>query len=232
MPYLDLDDALAVIRRSYPKTSGKVQDTHPANRLSQSQRDQLLEACKDGTWIGSRDQLTIRILFLGLRAAEALSLNWENLTHDGYLRWTGKGRKPRHVKCTPTLLALLARWQRQYERSIGRPIRPSDPILCAQVVTRWDHRKGINWGHRLGYTALQTLVTARADAANLGHFAPHDARRSVAKILHDLTTNDGAHIFDVYDIQQQLGHARTDTTVTYISDADTNATDRAATALD
>ena len=51
------------------------------------------------------------------------------------------------------------------------------------------------------------------DRANLGHLAPHDLRRTAAGILHRSTSNDGAHHFDLLDIQKVLDHSDPATTM-------------------
>jgi integrase len=63
--------------------------------------------------------------------------------------------------------------------------------------------------------------------------APHDLRRSAASILHHSTTADGAHRFDLLDIQRVLGHADPATTMrSYLEPMDVETTDRASRILD
>ena len=63
--------------------------------------------------------------------------------------------------------------------------------------------------------------------------APHDLRRTAAGILHTATTPDGAHHFDLLDIQRVLGHSDPATTMrSYLAPMDTGVLDRAAIFLD
>jgi integrase len=80
---------------------------------------------------------------------------------------------------------------------------------------------------------IHDVVTSRARQAGLGHVAPHDLRRSAASILHRSTTADGAHRFDLLDIQRVLGHADPATTMrSYLEPMDTETTCRASKILD
>lgn len=227
-------DLLPKITHMYPTTYGRAQAPTPARWLNDDQAAQLLNACKDGTWVGSRDQLAIRLGLLGVRSYEVISLTWANLLPDGRLSWTGKQRKHRTAEPGPVLLDLLARWRRKYEHELGRQIRPTDPLLCRQVVTRWQHRKGIAWGQPIrNQSTYQAIVHLRARLADLGDVAPHDLRRSAAGILHNTTTKDGAHLYDLLDIQKVLDHADPTTTMkAYLIPMGERAKQRAGHTLD
>jgi integrase len=117
-------------RSEYPRIYGRQQAPSEARFLTYDQAyEQLLTACQDGTWIGSRDQLAIRFGLLGLRRREIVGLTWGNYS-DGVIRTTGKKHRIREVRPGPKLTAMLATWRRQYEKALGRPLRPSDPLLC------------------------------------------------------------------------------------------------------
>ena len=76
-------------------------------------------------------------------------------------------------------------------------------------------------------------MTALGRNAGLGHVAPHDLRRSAAGILHTTTDANGAHHFDLLDIQKVLGHSDPVTTMrSYHHPMDTAVYERAATVLD
>jgi integrase len=77
------------------------------------------------------------------------------------------------------------------------------------------------------------MIETRAEEAALGHVAPHDLRRTVANILYKAKISEGAHFFDLRDIQRVLGHSRPETTVkAYMDPIDTEATERAARFFD
>jgi len=76
-------------------------------------------------------------------------------------------------------------------------------------------------------------VKRRAELSGLGRVAPHDLRRTTASILHADVTDDGAHRFDLLDIQQILDHADPATTMRcYITPISTGTKDRAGIILD
>jgi integrase len=63
--------------------------------------------------------------------------------------------------------------------------------------------------------------------------APHDLRRTAAGILHREKGPDGAHLFDLLDIQKVLHHADPVTTMKcYLDPMDTEVMERAAVLLD
>jgi integrase len=81
--------------------------------------------------------------------------------------------------------------------------------------------------------SVQKMVATRAEEAGLGHMSPADLRRSAAGILHRAVSDDGAHYFDLLDIQKVLGHANPATTTrSYIDPIDTGVIRRAAQVLD
>ena len=226
-PRLDLEEEFALLRRSYPATYGKVQDTHSARRLTHAEASALLALCSDGTWEGSRDQIAIRLGLLGIRVAEICRLTWGDLQPDGTLAWIGKGRKPRSGRPGPTFLGRLEQWKAAYERGLGGKVQDSDALLCR--MTAW---RKLEWGQSMGTDTYRRLLQKRASAANLGHLSPHDLRRTTAKLLHSARSSDGGHLFDTEDIRVVLGHSRIDTTQRYIDAMDTAAIDRAAPILD
>jgi integrase len=231
----DLSDELAAIRRSYPRTYGKVQAHNPAQFLNYEQAyRQLLAACQDGTWTGERDQLAIRLGLSGMRANEIVNLRWRNL-QPGRIAWTGKGNKPRRISIGPNLADHLGRWRCHYVTQIAPASQLGQlPVIPASTPPgAGQPRRGINYTQPIGYQALLRIVVRRARQAKLGHVAPHDLRRSAAAILHHATTDDGGHRYDLLDIQRVLGHSDPATTMrSYLEPLDTAVLDRAAATLD
>lgn len=232
-PELDLEEEFATLRRAFPATYGKVQDVHPARYLDQHQVEDLLAAGVDGTWQGSRDQVAIRLGLLGIRVAELCRLTWANLLPDGTVSWIGKGRRPRTVRMGPVFASRLERWERAYGRGLGRPLEPDDPVVVRIHTTNQhtaDRRPA--WGTAITPDGFRRLLLARASVAGLGHVAPHDLRRTTAKLLKEAVTADGAHLFDIDDIRVVLGHARIDTTQRYLDTANARVLERAAPTVD
>jgi integrase len=217
--------------RTYRRTYGKVQAKNPGRWLSHEEAYfRLIPACTDGTLIGLRDEIVIRLGLLGLRLSEIGSLTLDDLRHLPTISWTGKGHKPRKATAGSAFCDVLDCYLRAYPDP-----RPSSPLLCRQVLgaARQGGPRRLDWHHRAGNRTLFYVVNERAKAAGLGHVAPHDLRRTAAGILHTATNADGAHHFDLLDIQRVLGHSDPATTMrSYLEPMDTDVLDRAATFLD
>jgi integrase len=112
---------------------------------------------------------------------------------------------------------------------------PDDPLICRQVMgaARQGGLRRLCWRHAPQPRSLYWIVNERGKAAGLGHISPHDLRRSAAGILHRAVNDDGAHYFDLLDIQRVLGHSDPATTMkSYLEPMDTTVLDRAANFLD
>ena len=221
---LDLDDELATLRKSFPAVHGAKQAKNGARRLSRPEVDQLFAACQDGTWVGSRDQLAIRLGILGLRVSEILRLEWRDVDQTGNLSVRGKGHTVKPVHTGPIFRDYLVRWRRTYERELGRPIRPSDPVICRQQA---GHRDApILWGVRINQPrTFRVLLAKRANLAGIGHLASHTLRRSCAQLCYEAGMG-------LEDIRRVMRHSQATTTQHYLDDMDTGALDRAAPLLD
>jgi integrase len=246
----EFEEVAARIRRNHPKIYGKKQGEHKARYLSYDEAyGTLLDACKDGTWTGSRDQLVIRLGLAGLRAAEIMHLQWGHYDpHENRITCPGKKNRPRTLAIGPKLTDLLSKWRRHYERQLDRPMAANDPIIIAHVHGSNHHRDDttgkftglhpqLAYGQPIGprnTNIIFRIITSRARIAGLGHVAPHDLRRTAANILHNAKTQDGAHLYDLLDIQQVLDHADPATTQrSYIDELTANDTKaRAANTLD
>ena len=230
------------LRRSYKRTYGRVQSATPGRWLTYEEAyEQLIAVTQDGSLRGLRDEVILRLGLLGLRASELRRLNVGNLRSAPHVEWMGKGNRPRRVTAGPALLAALDRWMAAY-------FKPSDasPLLCpirstgfdAHVRTRNPHAHDgryevVSWNVRIGKEGPLNVVKRRGEEAGLGSVATHDLRRSAAGILHRAVTADGAHQFDLLDIQRVLGHADPATTMrSYLEPIDTAVIDKAATFLD
>jgi integrase len=227
VPTADLT-RLRRLKRSYPKVYGKAQSANPGRWLTYDEAyGALVAVCQDGTLIGLRDELVIRFGLSGMRRAEIATLTWRHLASLPTIQWPGKGNRPRRMTAGPDLMAALTTWRNAYPDP-----QPSDPVICGCTTGT---RPRIDWkhGYRPQTNRLHRIITRRAAEAGLGHVAPHDLRRSAAGILHRATNDDGAHHFDLLDIQKVLGHADPATTMrSYLDPMDTTVIDRAATYLD
>jgi integrase/recombinase XerD len=202
------------IGAAWPSTYGRVQAITPGRWLSREEAQLLIGACQDGTWIGSRDQLVIRLGLLGMRRAEIVALDWRHWRPgDQCIEIVGKKNRPRSIPLGPHMTDLLERWYRHYARELGRPINPTDPIIPAVRMTAPPTPiRHLSFEIRVSTAAVHQIVVTRAHAAGLGHVSTHDLRRSAASILHAERTPEGGHAYDLADIQAMLDHASPDTT--------------------
>lgn len=232
----DTEAALRRLRRSYPKTYGKVQSRNPARWLTRTEAyDVLAQAPGGDTDKALRDQLVIRLGLCGMRASEIGTLTIRE-TEGDTIRWTGKGRKPRTLTKGDNLRHLLDEYLRRYRSA--RPETTGDDVLICRIRRGGgpgSNSTGLDWGrgHRDPHEAIWQITTRVARQAQLGHVAPHDLRRSAAGILHRTVAESGAHHFDLLDIQRVLGHSDPATTMrSYLAPMDTDVLDRAAGVLD
>ena len=174
--------------RTFRRTFGKVQAKNPGRWLSHEDAyGRLVATCQDGTIVGLRDEIVIRLGLAGMRLAEIGSLRLVDVERRPLIAWTGKGRKPRKMTAGERLVDALDRWLVEYERP-----EPSDPLICRQVpgAARHGGPHRIDWHLAPQSRSLYDIVTQRAHQAGLGHVAPHDLRRTAAGILHRATTEE------------------------------------------
>ena len=176
----------------------------------------------------------LRLGLVGMRVVEIIRLRVGDLRlgPEPTIEWIGKKNRPRKVAIGPALFELLGDYLDRYVEALGRPLRSSDPVVCRQKTG--GGVGSISWGRPFKQpVSIAHLVLNRAEQAGLGHVSPHDLRRSAAGILHRAVSEDGAHYFDLLDIQKVLGHANPATTMrSYIDPLDTGVIRRAAQILD
>ena len=152
--------------------------------------------------IALRNRALLELLYAGgLRVSEALGLDREHLSADGWVRVIGKGDKERMVPVGEVALQWIGRylaWPRAaWLASAAQGDGAGTPLF---VTSR---------GTRLGRQAAWAAVKAAADAADLGdRVSPHTLRHSYATHLLE----GGA---DLRVVQELLGHASIATTQLY-----------------
>lgn len=178
--------------------------TRAGNWLTLAQAQALLNAPDISTLKGLRDRAILAVLLgCGLRRTEAAGLTWDRIAQrEG--RWVlvdlvGKRGKVRSVPMPAWCKAALDAWA----LAAGLGESPSGAVF-----------RSVNKGGRIDGTgmtpqALRDVVSAYASALGLGELAPHDLRRTFAK----LARNGGA---DLEQIQLSLGHASIQTTQRYL----------------
>lgn len=171
------------------------------NWLSKQQAQELLDAPDVGSLKGLRDRAILAVLVgCGLRRAEAADLMFSHVQQrDG--RWVlvdliGKRNKVRSVPMPAWAKAAIDRYATVAGISDG-------------TVFRSVSKGGRINGKRLSEQALYNVVLHYARKLGLGKIAPHDLRRTYAKLAH----RGGAGLDQ---IQLSLGHRSVQTTERYL----------------
>ena len=195
-----LDPATAAAIERVPGVTRR--GTRLGNWLTKEQANDLLNAPDPQTLNGKRDRAILALLIgCGLRRAELLRLDVECLQLRE-ARWVipdleGKGNRVRTVTVPAGVKARIDVWTKAAAISEGRIFRPvsrggvvsGEAILDEKVVWR--------------------LVVRYARETELGKLAPHDLRRTCAKLCRKAGG-------DLEQIQLLLGHASVQTTERYL----------------
>jgi len=171
------------------------------NWLSRDQAKQLLENA-DGEDLRSIRDLAMMAVLLGcgLRRAELSTLEVEDIDarqgHWAIVDLIGKGGRVRTVPMPTWVKEAVDRWIVTAKISHGR-------------IFRAVSRHGTPWGKGISENVIWYVVRKCAEKTKLDHLAPHDLRRTCAKLCH---TAGG----EIEQIQFLLGHASVLTTERYL----------------
>lgn len=175
--------------------------TRTGNWLAKQQAQELLQAPDTDMLKGLRDRAILALLLgCGLRRAEAASLSFDRIQQrDG--RWVlvdlvGKRNKLRSVP--------MPNWTKQAIDEYANA-----GALSEEIVFRPINKGGRVTGGWLTDQAIYNIVVHYAGKLNLGKLAPHDLRRTFAKLAHK-----GGSGLD--QIQLSLGHGSIETTERYL----------------
>lgn len=178
------------------------QGVRAGNWLSREQASELLNAPHPSTLKGLRDRAMLALLLgCGLRRAELLALPVESIEQrEG--RWVipdllGKGHRRRTVPVPAAVKQRVDAWVLAAGLTEGKLFRPISKAgkLAGDAM---QDQKGI-WH----------IVVQYARATSLGRLAPHDLRRTCAKLCRKAGG-------DLEQIQLLLGHASIQTTERYL----------------
>jgi integrase len=171
------------------------------NWLTRNQSQELVNAASKTDLRGWRDGAILGLLLgCGLRRSEVVGLTLDQLqTREG--RWViidliGKGRRLRTVPVPSWSKQLLDAWLRHSGVSEGRVFR-----RVSKVGTRQEAGVTPN--------VVWYAVKRCARQAGITNLAPHDLRRTCARICHECSG-------ELEQIQFLLGHASVQTTERYI----------------
>lgn len=118
---------------------------------------------------------------MALRREELSSARWGDLTLQNnrvVLRVHGKGRKTAAIDVPRVVVQALDSWRRAVAPLDRRP--PAESPLVRRL---WKGGRISRYG--LSTDGIWLIIDAASAAANLGHVAPHDLRRSVAGALQE-----------------------------------------------
>lgn len=171
------------------------------NWLSQEQAQRLLLA-PDGTTVkGKRDRALLAVMLgCGLRRSEVVALTFDHLQvrddRPVIVDLVGKRGRVRSVPMSIWARKAIRDYAEAVGLSAGRVFRP---------LNKW----GQLTGEGLSVQTVLDVVRGYAVVLGYGNLAPHDLRRTFAK----LARNGGAALDQ---IQASLGHASVETTQRYI----------------
>jgi site-specific recombinase XerD len=195
---LDATQAAAIKNVKGVRQQGK----RTGNWLSVEQVQALINAPDCSTLKGRRDRAALAILLgCGLRRQETASLTWEHVQErEGrpvIVDLTGKRNKKRSVPMPGWAKIALESWQ-----SAANGIAEGNVF---RAVNRYDQIVGSD----LTPQAIRNIVKEYAGVLGLKDIAPHDLRRTYAKLAY----KGGAKLDQ---IQISLGHEQLSTTQIYL----------------
>jgi site-specific recombinase XerD len=171
------------------------------NWLTPEQSSEVLNHADGDTLRAKRDYAMLAMLFsCGFRRSELVGLRLADLqmrqSHWAVVDLIGKGGHVRTVPVPSWVKAALDQWTAAAGIAEGR-------------VFRAIARTGKVWGKGISQNVVWYVVKTCCERAGLRHIAPHDLRRTCAKLCH----SSGG---ELEQIQFLLGHASVQTTERYL----------------
>ena len=171
------------------------------NWLSAEQSSEVLRHAYGDSLRAKRNYAMLAMLFgCGFRRSELVGLHLDEVQmrqgHWAIVDLIGKGGHIRTVPIPLWVKAALDQWMVAAGVSEGR-------------IFRAVARTGKTWGRGISQNVVWYVVKTCCERAGLEHIAPHDLRRTCAKLCH---TNGG----ELEQIQFLLGHASVQTTERYL----------------
>ena len=171
------------------------------NWLTPEEGQRLLSATPTDSLRGKRDAAMLGLLIgCGLRRSELVELNVDQIQqregHWVIIDLIGKGGRLRTVPVPGWVKEAVDDWVCSAEITEGRLFRAV-------------RKNGVLWGHGLTQNVVWYVVKECARRAEIQNLAPHDLRRSCARLCHE----SGG---ELEQIQFLLGHASVLTTERYI----------------
>src|SRR5450631_388380 len=171
------------------------------NWLSTDQSSEVLKRAVGHSMRAKRDYAMLAMLFgCGFRRSELVGLDLDEVQmrqgHWAVVDLIGKGGHIRTVPIPEWVKAALDQWTAAAKVTEGR-------------IFRAVARAGKVWGKGISQNVVWYVVKTCCERAGLEHIAPHDLRRTCAKLCH----SSGG---ELEQIQFLLGHASVQTTERYL----------------
>jgi len=171
------------------------------NWLSAEQAKDLLRCPNGGALIGKRDRAILGVLLgCGLRRSETAQLTLEHFQrrddHWAIVDLFGKGGHIRSVPVPDWVKGSIDHW------TAAAQIKSGCLFRC---VTKY----GTVWGDKITEKVIWHVVRKYAIRTQLGKIAPHDLRRTCARLCHEAGG-------ELEQIQFLLGHVSVQTTEQYL----------------
>jgi site-specific recombinase XerD len=171
------------------------------NWLMPEQSQRLWHAPDTQTLKGKRDRALLAVLLAcGLRRHEAVNLDFRHIQqredHWAIVDLKGKAGHTRTVPMPEWVKALLDEWLHGANLTTGK-------------LFRRVNKNGNTWGDRLTEKAVWRVMREYARIAGIERLAPHDLRRTCARLCH-------AAGGELEQIQFLLGHVSIQTTERYL----------------
>jgi len=171
------------------------------NWLSAEESSEVLKRACGDSMRAKRDYAMLAMLFgCGFRRSELVGLELDEIQmrqgHWAVVDLIGKGGHIRTVPIPEWVKAALDQWTVAAGVTEGR-------------IFRAVARMGKVWGNGISQNVVWYVVKTCCERAGLDHIAPHDLRRTCAKLCH---TSGG----ELEQIQFLLGHASVQTTERYL----------------
>src|SRR5437762_216077 len=187
----DLDHCKTAVLNSLVK-GVKQLGFRSGNWLSAEQSSEVLKRAGGDTMRAKRDYAMLAMLFgCGFRRSELLGLELDDIQmrqgHWAVVDLIGKGGHIRTVPIPNWVKAALDQWTRAAGVSDGK-------------IFRAVARLGKVWGKGISQNVVWYVVKTCCERVGLEHIAPHDLRRTCAKLCH----SSGG---ELEQIQFLLGHA-------------------------
>jgi site-specific recombinase XerD len=171
------------------------------NRLSVNEARSLLQIPDTRTLKGKRDRAMLAVLLgCGLRRSELTELTFDHLQqreeHWAIVDLVGKGGHIRTIPVPDWVKQTIDNWLRASRVTEGR-------------IFRRVSRTGMAWGKEMTEKVVWHIVKQYAGQLGISRLAPHDLRRSCARLCHSAGG-------ELEQIQFLLGHVSVQTTEKYL----------------